>query len=201
MEMNQVLKRLSDAEITCAVFGVKGGVGTSTVAMMIAGALKNCVHLEMADEPTAWCYYGKTRQDAERSGKYLWYKSEAPVLGSLLVDAGRCSFLDAVSFALVFSKCRVIVTDRSEAAFRQARKFFGEGIMPDLLIMTRTYPGAGISPEVYTGEFGIKSVCSVPDEAEVILKAQSQGKFPCESSAEIKSAVEEIVRVNYPSLR
>jgi len=195
METSRVLKRISDAEITCAVFGVKGGVGASTIAMMVASALKNCAHLEMADEPTAWRYYGMTRQEAERTGKYLWYKSEAPVLGSLLIDTGRCSFLDAVSFALVFSKYRVMVTDRSEAAFGQARKYLKEGIMPDLLIVTRTYPGAGISPEVYTGEFGVKNVCSVPDEAEAILKAQSQGKCPCEFSAELNSAVEEIVKL------
>jgi len=195
VETSQVLKRLSDTEITCAVYGVKGGVGTSTVAIMIAGALKDCVYLEMADEPTAWCYCGMTRQEAERSGKYLWYKSEAPVLGSLLIDAGRCSFLDAVSFALVFSKFRVLVTDRSEAAFGQARKHLKEGIMPDLLIMTRAYQGAGVSPEVYAGEFGIKNVCSVPDEAEVILKAQSRGKCPCEFSVELNSAVEEIVKL------
>lgn len=194
METSQVLRRLSNTEIACAVFGAKGGVGVSTVAAMIAGALKNCVHLEMADEPTAWCYYGKTRQEAEGSGKYMWYKSEAPVSGSLLIDAGRCSFLDAVSLALVFTKFRVMVTDRSEAAFKQARKIVEGGIMPDMLIVTRTYPGAGVSPEVYAGEFGIKSVCSVPDEAEVILKAQSQGRCPCESSVELNLAAEEIVK-------
>jgi hypothetical protein len=156
---------------------------------MIANALKDYVHLEMADDPTAWCYYGETRQRAEESGRYLWYKSEALDSQALLIDIGRCSSFEAVSFALTFSKCRVMVADRSEAAFKQARKYFEDGVIPDLLVVSRTYPGTGISPEVYAGEFGLKNVCGIPDEVAVIFAAQSQ---TCGFSKELSATAEEI---------
>lgn len=157
------------------------------------------MHFELSFEPAAWCYYGKSPGEAEGSGKYLSLRSnvpgEAPVL---LVDAGFGASLEEVSLAFSFSDCVVMVIDRSEISYVLANKYLEAGVVPDVFVVCRTFPGLGNGTEVCQGEFGkygIDAVIGVPgsvDEERAIISAQRRGVSPCGQSAELDAAAGEI---------
>lgn len=197
----KILEFLEGAEHVCAFFGVKGGVGTSTAVAAAADVLKEygTLHLELADAPAAWCYYGKTFEEAERSGRYRWLRDGAfaPRYRLLLVDIGNCPPAEAVSLSLAFSKCRVLVADGSEVSFRAVRRLLEAGTVPDILVVSRAVVGVGNSAEVYEGEFdpfGFK-VLGLPGSVDVekaVVTAQRRGISPCGLNAELDAAAGEI---------
>ncbi len=182
-------------------FGVKGGVGTSTVVAAVEKVLleHGAVHFELSVEPRAWCYYGKSIAEAEGSGKYHSLRSsisnEVPVL---LVDAGTDAPLEEISLAISFSDCVAMVIDRSEISFSLAKKYLEAGVVPDVLVVCRTFPGLGSSVEVCQGEFGeykIGAIIGIPgsvDEERAVIFAQRRGVSPCGQSAELDAAAGEI---------
>lgn len=197
----KILEFLESADHICTFFGVKGGVGTSTVAAAVAEVLKEhgVLHLELADAPAAWCYYGRTLEEAERGGRYCWLREgiSAPRCRVLLADIGNCPPAEAVSLSLSFSKCRALVADGSEMSFRAVRRFLKAGAVPDVLVVSRVIVGVGNSAEMYGGEFesfGFK-VLGVPGSVDVekaVATAQRRGISPCGLNAELDAAAGEI---------
>lgn len=198
MRISESFKR---AGRTCFFFGLKGGVGTSTVVAAVSRVLleHGAVHFELSFEPAAWCYYGKSVGEAEGAGKYFSLRSKVPSeVPVLLVDAGIGAPLEEISLAFSFSDSVVMVIDRSEISFSLAKKYLEAGVVPDVLVVCRTFPGLGNGAEVYQGEFGkygIRAVIGVPgsvDEERAVISAQRRGVSPCGQSAELDAAAGEI---------
>jgi hypothetical protein len=197
----KILEFLESAEHVCAFFGAKGGVGTSTAVAAAVDVLKEygTLHLELADAPAAWCYYGKTFEEAERSGRYrwLWDGVSVPRCRVLLVDIGNCPPAEAVSLSLAFSKCRVLVADGSEMSFKAVRRLLEAGAVPDILVVSRVVVGVGNGAEMYAGEFEsfVFEVVGLPGSVDVekaVVTAQRRGIFPCGLNAELDAAAGEI---------
>ncbi|TEB04697.1 hypothetical protein Psch_03459 [Pelotomaculum schinkii] len=196
-----IIEILNKAGRACLFFGIKGGVGTSAVIATVTGILveHGAVHFELSLEPDAWCYYGKSTGEAEGSGKYYSLKSRVPgEVPVLLIDVGTDAPLEEVSLAFSFSDCVVMVIDRSEISFNLARKYLEAGVVPDVLVVCRTFPGLGNGAEVCQGEFGrygIGTIIGVPgsvDEERAVISAQRRGVSPCGQSVELDAAAGEI---------
>ncbi|WP_449241496.1 hypothetical protein [Desulfoscipio gibsoniae] len=196
-----IIESFKKAGRTCLFFSVKGGVGTSTIVAAVTRVLlaHGAVHFELSLEPTAWCYYGKSIKEAEDTGKYFFLGSQVPGEASvLLIDASISAPLDNVSLAFSFSDSAVMVIDRSEISFRLAKKYLEAGVVPDVLVVCRTFPGLGNGAEVCQGEFGqygIGNVIGVPgsvDEERAVISAQRRGVSPCGQNVELDAAAGEI---------
>lgn len=176
-------------------------MGTSTIVAAVNRVLleHGAVHFELSLEPAAWCYYGKSIQEAEETGKYFFLGSKAPCEASvLLIDAGINAPLEDVSLAFFFSGSVVMVVDRSEISFNLAKKYLEAGVIPDVLVVCKTFPGLGNGAEVCQGEFGqygIGAIIGVPgsvDEERAVISAQRRGVSPCGQSVELDAAAGEI---------
>lgn len=196
----KILEFLEKADRVCTFFGAKGGVGTSAVAAMVNEALRErgAAHLELADTPGAWRYYGKTSDEALRSGKYFSLRGAPRRANILLVDVSRDASAEDVSAALYFADCRVMVADVSEISFGLVREYLEAGVVPDVLAVCRTFPGVGNGAELYAGEFekyGVGRVIGVPGSVEIekaLVAAQRRGVSPCGLVAELDTAAGEL---------
>ena len=196
---------LSQAEYVCALLGVKGGVGVSTVAAALNEIFKDygSLHLEASGAPSGYVYYGATAEEAVNSGRYA-HVGAAGRLGTprparlLLADVAQSAPQPVADLFLRRSSCTVLVADREEVTFQMTRGCL-ETLRPDILVVTQTFPGLGNGQEVYEGEygqeFGLKAVVGVPgslDDEHAIMYAQRKHLAPCGRSVDLDRAAGEI---------
>lgn len=195
----EALRAAAASGHVCALFGVKGGVGTSTVAAALASLLQEhgAVHFELADTPGAWHYYGRSPEEALRTGRYvaLGWGSGPAGAGVLLADVSRDAPVWEASAALLRAGCRVMVADPSGVSLWLTDEYVRAGAVPDVLVISRTVPGIGYGAEVYAGEFekyGVGRVVSFPAAEKAVLTAQRRGIGPCGMDAELDAAAGEL---------
>ncbi|TEB04719.1 hypothetical protein Psch_03481 [Pelotomaculum schinkii] len=179
--------------ISAAVFvGVKGGVGTSTVAAMACDTMDESLHLEIAGEnrlPSAYCYYGRDPESMRESYVFWELAKERPPLNDhrvALLDISSSVPVGAADTLIEAAGCLVMVTDRSEIAFELTGKMLRAGFKPDILVVSAAMSGIGNGMEVYLGEYedllqGVQ-VLELPgslDEEKAIARAQRNGEAPC----------------------
>lgn len=187
------------AEGAVAVFGVKSGVGATTVAACLAGVLadRSGFHLEIAPSPTGYVYYGSSPLQAVSSGQYAFFdgskvNGEARRTGILVADVSVPEAVDAVYDR---AGCVVVVADGSPVSFRKVQSWIKGGWRLDVLVVNRVVPGAGYPPEVYAGEFGLERVIGIPgglDEEAAVNQAQHSGALPLGKSVDLDTAVNEL---------
>jgi len=183
----------------CALFGVKGGVGTSTVTAALAALLREhgAVHFELADAPGAWHYHGKSPEEALRTGKYAALRWGNPPAGAgvLLADISRDAPVWEASAAVYRADCRVMVADTSGVSLWLVGEYAKAGAVPDVLVVNRATPGTGYGAEVFAAELekaGVGRVISFPAAEKPVLTAQRRGIDPCGLDAEFDAAAGEL---------
>lgn len=197
--VEEFLSVCGGAEKVVAVFGVKSGVGATTVAACLAGVLTDhgAFHLEVSPSPTGYVYYGASPLQAVSAGTYAYFDGaklagEIRRAGILVADV---SLPDLVDAAYERAACVVIVTDGSPVSFRKVQGLVRGGWKCDVLVVNRVVPVAGYPPEVYAGEFGLEHVVGVPgglDEEAAVNHAQHAGTLPLGKSVELDTAVNEL---------
>ncbi|ACX51898.1 hypothetical protein Adeg_0752 [Ammonifex degensii KC4] len=168
-----------------AVFGVKSGVGATTVAACLTGVLADHggFHLEVAGQPTGYVYYGGSPLQAASTGRYACFDGsrltgDARRVGVLVADVSLTELADV---AYGRAGCTVFVADGSPVSFKRVQSLLRGGWRCDVLVVNRVVPGAGYPPEVYAGEFGFSRVVGVPgglDEEAAVNQAQHAGTLP-----------------------
>jgi len=171
-----------------AIYGIKGGVGTSTVAAMMIGTMNNAVHIEVTGPggmPSAWMYYGDL---ARTHGVYAWWDCSMPlpdVPGLPVFDISHSVPVNIVDEMVARAACFILVVDRSETAFGLAKDMFAKGFSCDLFVVNSTFMGIGNTVDVYKNdEFsGLlpDDLIDIPgglDVENVVLKAQRDHVSP-----------------------
>ncbi|MQL51069.1 hypothetical protein GFC01_02040 [Desulfofundulus thermobenzoicus] len=175
-----------------AFVGVKGGVGTSTVAAMACDTLDGGLHLEIAGAgrlPSAYCYYGRD-PESTRENYVFWDLSKGrPPLGDhrvVILDISSSVPVEAADVLIDAVGCLVLVTDRSEIAFELTGRMLRAGFKPDILVVNAAISGVGNGMEVYLGEYedllqGVQvlELSGGLDEEKAIARAQRNGESPC----------------------
>lgn len=180
-----------------AVFGVKSGVGASTVAACLSGIMADhdSLYLEISPSAIGYVYFGSVLDDAVKTGKYAYCTEKAGYGGAhnnvpiLIADATIPGAMDAVYER---ADCVVVVTDGSPVAFGKVEKWVKGGWRVDVLAVNRVVPGTGYPPEVYTGEFGLERVIGVPgglEEEAAINLAQRSAVLPLGKSVDFDAAI------------
>lgn len=197
--VEKFISACSGAEKMVAVFGVKSGVGATTVAACLAGVLSDyrALHLEASPSPTGYVYYGPSPLQAVSEGMYAYFDGEKVVgeirrAGILVADVSMQNLMDA---AYERAGCVVIVTDGSPVSFRKVQSLIQGGWRCDVLVVNRFVPGAGYPPEVYAGEFGLQHVVGVPgglDEETAVNHAQHSGTIPIGKSVDMDTSINEL---------
>lgn len=200
LAVNPWTAHLKRAKKTVAVFGIKSGVGASTVAACLAGVLddKGGMYLEISEQPAGYYYFGSSIEQAGETGRYA-YCSETKIypemeqeIPLLIADANIPAAADEVYEQ---ADCIVIVTDGSPAAFKRVEKWIKGGWKVDILAVNKIVNGTGYPPEVYTGEFDLKHVIGIPggvEEETAINLAQRNGKLPLEKSIDFDAAISDL---------
>lgn len=181
-----------------AVFGIKSGVGASTLAACLSGVLADhgSFYLEASSSATGYAYFGSSPSDASKTGKYACCtetekdgvdaEKDIPLL---IVDATIPGAMDAVYER---ADCVIVVTDGSPVAFGITEKWIKGGWRADILVVNRVVPGTGYPPEVYSGEFGLERVIGVPgglEEETAINLAQRSAALPLGKSVDFDAAI------------
>lgn len=186
---------LEQAGKVVAVFGIKNGVGASTVAACLSGVLGDhgSLCLEVSPSATGHVYFGGTPADAVKTGKYACCTEktgpqpdrDVPIL---IVDAVIPAAMDEVYKR---ADCVVVVTDGSPVAFDKVAKWIKGGWRIDVIVINRVVSGTGYPPEVYMGEFGLERVLGVPgglEEEAAVNLAQRSAALPLGKSVDLDAA-------------
>ncbi|MDA8337176.1 MAG: hypothetical protein M0Z41_19675 [Peptococcaceae bacterium] len=191
----------------CVIYGVKGGVGVSTVAAMLAAGLEG-VHLEIGGAgrmPTGYCYHGPAPGQTGPCYACWNEEREFPVLEgrSVVVDLNQTVAIGTADEVIAQAGCFILVADRSETAFGLVGRLVNNGLKPDIFAVCGSLPGSGFGcpVEVYKGEYGDRlpeAVVDLPgglDTERVILGAQRRGVPPnlCPGGEDLTLACGELV--------
>jgi len=191
------------AEKVVAVFGIKNGIGASTVAACLSGVLSdyNAFYLEVSDSPSGYAYFGSSPEAAAEKGSYAWCGSSrrtgrARDCGILVADVG---IHKAADFVYKKANCIVVVADGSPVAFERVKRWVQGGWRLDVLVVNRVLPGAGYPPEVYMGELGLdpERVVGVPggsEEEMAVNLAQQKHGLPFGKSVDFDGALADLGR-------
>jgi hypothetical protein len=192
---------LATAGNTVAVFGIKNGVGATTVAACLSGVLTDhdSLHLEIAPSPSGYVYYGSSPLQAVSTGQYAFFdgsevNGETRRSGVLVADVSLPKAVDAVYDR---AECVVVVVDGSPISFQKVQSWIKGGYRLDILVVNRVVPGAGYPPEVYAGEFGLERVVGIPgglDEESALNQAQHNGVLPLGKSIDLDTAMNELAK-------
>lgn len=179
-------------EHNCVIYGVKGGVGVSMVASMLAANLAEGFHLEIGGRgriPTGYCYHGSSLSEAGSDYGYWNEEGEFPALEGRMVvaDLNQTVGITTADELISQTKCFIMVTDRSEVAFALVGELVTHGLKPDIFVVCGGLPGSasGCPLEVYKGEYADRlpdAVVEMPgglDTERVIMSAQRRGVPPC----------------------
>lgn len=170
-----------------AVYGIKGGVGASTVVAMMVGAMRDAVHVEVVGPgyiPSAWSYYGKS---AKASGNYVcWDCLEGfpEIHGLPVLDISSTVPLSMLDEIIAKAACLILVADRSEISFHMVSDLFRGGFTCDMLVVNSTFMGIGNTVDTYKGEYGDvmpDDMIDIPgglDVESIVLKAQRDHVSP-----------------------
>lgn len=189
---------LERADKVVAVFGVKSGVGVSTIAACLSGILDDhgSLYLEVSPSAVGYVYFGSALDDAVKTGKYAYCAEKAGYgeppnkkVPILIADATIPGAMDAVYER---ADCVVVVTDGSPVAFGKVEKWVKGGWRVDALVVNRVVPGTGYPPEVYAGEFNLERVIGIPggpEEETAINLAQRNAVLPLGKSVDFDAAI------------
>lgn len=188
---------LGNAEKVVAVFGIKSGVGASTVAACLSGVLGDhgSLCLEVSSSATGYVYFGGTPADAVQTGKYAYCTEKTGSLPSrkapvLVVDVDVV-IREAMDAVYDRADCVIVVTDGSPVAFDKVGNWVRGGWRVDALVINRMVAGTGYPPEVYAGEFGLTRVLGVPgglEEEAAVNLAQRSAALPLGKSVDLDGA-------------
>lgn len=191
----------------CLLYGVKGGVGVSTVAAMVASGVDDGFHLEVTGRgrgPTGYCYHGPAPGETG-AGYGTWDGSgsfPAPADRTLVIDLNQNAEIGIADELINQTKCFVLVADRSEVSLARVGHLVDHGLRPDILVVCGTLlgSGSGCPVEVFRGEYGGRLGAAVempggPETERVILGAQRRGVPPsaCPGGEDLKTAGGELV--------
>ena len=189
-------------ESLVAIFSAKSGVGATTVAACLSGALAdyNSLHLEIASSSSGYVYYGDSLSQALSSGQYAFFdgnklNGDVRQTDILVADV---STPEAADIIYDQARCVVVVTDGSPIAFRKVQNWIKNGYRLDILVVNRVTPGAGYPPEVYAGEFNLEHVVGIPggpNEEATLNQAQHNGTLPLGESVNLDTAVNELATI------
>lgn len=188
---------LDRADKVVAVFGVKSGVGVSTIAACLSGILGDhgSLYLEVSPSAVGYVYFGSALDGAVKTGKYAYCAEKAGYgeppknVPILIADATIPGAMDAVYER---ADCVVVVTDGSPVAFGKVEKWVKGGWRVDVLVVNRVVPGTGYPPEVYAGEFNLERVIGIPggpEEETAINLAQRNAVLPLGKSVDFDAAI------------
>lgn len=188
-------RQISLADKVVMVFGIRPGVGASTIAAGLAGVLadNDSLYAEISDSLIGYTFFGASVDEAVNSGRYTYCGSRGAVIepkkcGILIAEVG---LKDAASILYDRADFVAVVTDGTPPAFQRIGAWVNGGWRTDVLVVNKVFSGAGFPPEVYTGEYGLENVLGVPGgpEEEIALHtAQTQGILPFGHSVDFDTA-------------
>ncbi len=188
-------QQMALADKVVMVFGIRPGVGASTVAAGLTGVLADNepLYAEISDSLIGYTFFGTSADDAAKSGRYTYCGSRGTVVepkkcGVLVVEIG---LKDAASILYDKADLVVVVTDGTPPAFQRTGTWINGGWRTDVLVVNKVFSGAGFPPEVYTGEYNLENVLGIPGgpEEEIALHtAQTQGILPFGYSVDLDTA-------------
>jgi hypothetical protein len=187
-------QQMSLADKVVMVFGIRPGVGVSTVSAGLAGIFqdRDSLYAEISDSPIGYTFFGKTLSEAVKNGRYTYCGSnsetEPKKCGVLVVEVG---IKDAAANLYDQADCVVVVTDGTPPAFERTGNWIKGGWRTDVLVVNKVVSGAGFPPEVYTGEYGVSNILGIPggpEEEAAIHTAQTEGRLPCGYSVDLDTA-------------